>query len=356
MRYYNLYVEGTNDLFTYMDKNNEFEVGMLVKVNFRDKEKVGLIVEKEEKKEFEFLVKEILKRAPSEIVYDKNYIKLLKWIKKYYLSGFAPVFTLGFRKKEKVKEIKTYVINKEEVFNSELEVRVEKYFGKKEQVKEIFIKKKFTDEELKLLIETEKLKYVVAEEILEYSGENVSGEINEENHILLNEEQERIKREILEDNRKYFLIRGITGSGKTEIYISLIKEALKEGKGSIFLVPEISLTPQMIKRFKDAFGENIAIIHSKMKEKDVSDAWISVNKGDKKVLLGVRSAIFSPMKNIGYIIIDEEHETTYKQDSPPRYHARTVALKRAEIEGCKVVLGSATPSIESYYYGKKKCI
>ncbi|MGL4688316.1 MAG: replication restart helicase PriA, partial [Fusobacteriaceae bacterium] len=147
--------------------------------------------------------------------------------------------------------------------------------------------------------------------------------------------------------------KGVTGSGKTEVYIALIKTALKKGKGSIFLVPEIALTPQMVKRFREEFKDIVAIMHSKMTDSERKVEWDDIGKGVKKVVLGVRSAIFAPIKNLEYIIIDEEHETTYKQDSNPRYHAKYVAFKRAELENCKVVLGSATPSVESYYYAKK---
>ena len=132
-----------------------------------------------------------------------------------------------------------------------------------------------------------------------------------------------------------------------------MKNALSKGKSSIFLVPEISLTPQIINRFKKEFGNGVAILHSKLTENERDREWTEISSGNKKIVLGVRSAIFAPIKNLGYIIIDEEHEVTYKQDNNLRYHAKYVALKRAELEGAKVVLGSATPSVESYYYAKK---
>lgn len=141
----------------------------------------------------------------------------------------------------------------------------------------------------------------------------------------------------------------MTGSGKTEVYISLIKEAFKNGKGSIFLVPEISLTPQMVDRFRGEFKENIAILHSKLTPTERAQEWYDIYSGNKKIVLGVRSAIFAPIQNLGYIIIDEEHENTYKQDSNPRYDARQVAIIRGLFESCKVVFGSATPSVEMFY-------
>ena len=180
----------------------------------------------------------------------------------------------------------------------------------------------------------------------------ISEEVSEKN-VVLNEEQEKAKEIIKNGDNKYYLLKGITGSGKTEVYIELIKEAFKNGKGSIFLVPEISLTPQMINRFRNEFRENIAILHSRLTNKERADEWYNIYSGNKKIVLGVRSAIFAPVENLEYIILDEEHETTYKQDSNPRYNAKYVAIKRTELEGAKLILGSATPSIESSYYAEK---
>lgn len=180
----------------------------------------------------------------------------------------------------------------------------------------------------------------------------ISEEVSEKN-VVLNEEQEKAKEIIKNGDNKYYLLKGITGSGKTEVYIELIKEAFKNGKGSIFLVPEISLTPQMINRFRNEFRENIAILHSRLTNRERADEWYNIYSGNKKIVLGVRSAIFAPVENLEYIILDEEHETTYKQDSNPRYNAKYVAIKRTELEGAKLILGSATPSIESSYYAEK---
>jgi len=173
-----------------------------------------------------------------------------------------------------------------------------------------------------------------------------------ENKSLLNKKQLAIKENIENSDKKYFLLKGVTGSGKTEIYIELIKKAFFEGYGSIFLVPEISLTPQMVERFQSEFKNNIAILHSSLSDIERAKEWESIYTGEKKIVLGVRSAIFSPVKNLKYIILDEEHEATYKQDSSPRYNAKYVAIKRCLDEDAKLILGSATPSIESYYYAK----
>ncbi len=149
-------------------------------------------------------------------------------------------------------------------------------------------------------------------------------------------------------NRKRFLLHGVTGSGKTEVYLRAIQEVLAKGKEAIVLVPEISLTPQMTSRFKARFGPLVAVMHSALSSGEKYDEWRKIRRGEVKVVVGARSAIFAPFENIGIIILDEEHEGTYKQEDTPRYHAREVAIKRAEYYNCPVILGSATPSLESY--------
>ena len=144
-----------------------------------------------------------------------------------------------------------------------------------------------------------------------------------------------------------FLLQGITGSGKTEVYLQIIQGALDMGKTAIVLVPEISLTPQMTERFIARFGDKVAILHSGLSNGEKYDEWRKVERGEAQVVVGARSAIFAPLKNLGVIIIDEEHEASYKQDSNPRYHARDVAILRAQYNQAALVLGSATPSLES---------
>lgn len=154
-----------------------------------------------------------------------------------------------------------------------------------------------------------------------------------------------------EDN--IFLLHGVTGSGKTEIYLQSIQHVISKGQEAIVLVPEISLTPQMVRRFKGRFGSSVAVMHSGLSAGEKYDEWRKIQQKQVQVVVGARSAIFAPFSNIGIIIIDEEHETTYKQEDQPRYHARDVAIERAVSHRCPVVLGSATPSLESYARAKK---
>ena len=168
--------------------------------------------------------------------------------------------------------------------------------------------------------------------------------------LSLNSEQEIAQREILSQvghEAQTYLLQGVTGSGKTEVYLQVIEGVLQKGKTAIMLVPEISLTPQVTRRFVSRFGQQVAILHSGLSDGEKYDEWRKIESGQARVVVGARSAIFAPLKNIGVIIIDEEHEATYKQESNPRYHAREVAKLRAEYHKAALVLGSATPSLET---------
>ncbi len=175
----------------------------------------------------------------------------------------------------------------------------------------------------------------------------------------LNEHQQQafqaIKKPMSAGEYKSFLLFGVTGSGKTEVYIHALKHAIEEGKGGIVLVPEISLTPQTIKRFYQIFGDNIAVLHSRLNSSERYDAWHALNNGEKRIAIGARSAVFAPVRDIGLIIVDEEHDSSYKQFDPaPRYHARETAVMRAYKNDAVVVMGSATPSMITLYGAAQK--
>src|SRR5207342_759375 len=176
-------------------------------------------------------------------------------------------------------------------------------------------------------------------------------------NLVLIEEQTRALNEVDQaldtpENARPILLHGVTGSGKTEIYLQAIRAALDRGRTAIVLVPEISLTPQTVVRLKCSFAEaqeDVAVLHSHLSEGERHDEWHKIHSGRARIVIGARSAVFAPLKNLGLIVVDEEHETTYKQEEAPRYQARDVAVVRAKIEKCVVVLGSATPSLESYH-------
>ena len=172
----------------------------------------------------------------------------------------------------------------------------------------------------------------------------------EEEHpdrVLTNEQRSAVER-IERDGRTVQLLHGVTGSGKTEIYLTLIAKCLKEGKSSIFLVPEISLTPQMLSQLRSRFGRNAAIMHSGLSAGEKFDEWWRLRSGEAKIAIGARSAVFAPLENLGVIILDEEHDSSYSSETAPRYNTFDVAYLRAKHNGCKLVLGSATPAVDTY--------
>ena len=176
--------------------------------------------------------------------------------------------------------------------------------------------------------------------------------------LKLNPEQAKALENIMVESGRVFLLHGVTGSGKTEVYLQAIARALEDGKGAIVLVPEISLTPQTVERFKARFSNGplqtlVAVLHSHLSAGERHDEWHKIRQGRAKIVIGARSAIFAPVEPLGLIIVDEEHEHSYKQEEAPRYHARDVAVVRGQREGATVVLGSATPSLESYHNTKR---
>ena len=144
------------------------------------------------------------------------------------------------------------------------------------------------------------------------------------------------------------LLFGVTGSGKTLVYLRAVQHALEAGRGAIVLVPEIGLTPQMVSRVRGMFGNDVAVLHSGLSDGERADAWKLLRRGERRVAVGARSAVFAPVPDLGLIVVDEEHEASYKNGETPRYHARDVARVRARLEGARFVLGSATPSLETF--------
>ena len=410
MQYFDIYIDSMKGIYTYSDKNDEFEIGENVIVPFRNIKKSGFIIRKNLKENFNFKVLNISSKVKNSLKLSNEQIKLIEWMTDYYLASYDSVIKAMIPKKIKISYNNVYIINldklnilSEYLYNEIIKymiflttisygtaktkfkkstidnlidknflykdannicVNMEKFFKLKEENKEIFeyfykktiikkekLEEKFKKNDIKELEEKEILKIEASiSEKKDYSSDNIEKVFK--NKSLLNEKQLAIKENIEKSIKKYFLLKGVTGSGKTEIYIELIKKAFFEGYGSIFLVPEISLTPQMVERFQSEFKNNIAILHSSLSDIERAKEWESIYTGEKKIVLGVRSAIFSPVKNLKYIILDEEHEATYKQDSSPRYNAKYVAIKRCLDEDAKLILGSATPSIESYYYAK----
>ena len=171
-------------------------------------------------------------------------------------------------------------------------------------------------------------------------------------NVTLTQSQQKVVDDILSQREGVHLVFGVTGSGKTEVYMHIIAQVISEGKTAILLVPEISLTPQVMGNFKARFGDNVALLHSGLSDGERFDEWQRIREGDVKIVIGARSAVFAPLKNIGVIILDEEHDPSYKSENNPRYLTHDVAKFRAKYNHCPLVLGSATPALESFYSAK----
>src|SRR5204862_3892667 len=166
----------------------------------------------------------------------------------------------------------------------------------------------------------------------------------------LTEDQRRVVQGILgSDFHQPVLIHGVTGSGKTLVYLDVLRAVVQAGNGAILLVPEIALTPQTVARVRGVFGDKVAVLHSGLSDGERADAWRALRRGERLVAVGPRSAVFAPVQRLGAIVVDEEHEPSYKQGSAPRYHARDAAAVRARLEGARLILGSATPSLETLH-------
>ena len=347
--------------FTYkipVELEEKVQVGQIVKVPFgmgnKTSEGFVLAIKQENEVDISFRVKKISSIITDEPVIDGDDIKLIDFLREKYLCKYIDAFRLlipvGIMKGAKSKSKKVIV------FKSDDLSCIQKPEGYAEIIN--FLKEnsgKYTKSELinansisqyKLNKLIEKGLLVVEEETV-FRYNNRTYNIDYEKELTL--EQKQVLDEYNNSSNNLFLLKGVTGSGKTEVYMRMVEEALEKNQSAIVLVPEISLTPQMIERFKGRFGRDVALFHSKLSDGERFDEWFRVKEGKAKLVVGARSAIFLPVKDLGLIIIDEEHENTYKSDQNPKYQTKEVAEFLSEQKGCKVVLGSATPTIETYY-------
>lgn len=345
--------------FTYKvpeEFNNEIKIGQIVKVPFGkgNKTSEGFILNLKNDDNIKFKTKNIAAILVKDPVIDEDDINLIEFLREKtlckYIDAFRLLIPVGIMKGAKAKKKKVIVLKNEDLSN------IKNPDGYKKIVE--FFKTnsgKYTKSELinEHSISQYKLNKLIENEVLSIEEESVfrynDRVYNKDSAKTLTIEQENIIREYINSDDTMFLLKGVTGSGKTEVYMKLVERVLLEGKSAIILVPEIALTPQMIERFKGRFGVNVALFHSKLSDGERFDEWFRVKEGKAKVIVGARSAIFLPAKNLGLIIIDEEHENTYKSEQNPKYQTKEVAEYLSELKGCKVILGSATPSIETYY-------
>ena len=347
--------------FTYkipVELEDKIQKGQIVKVPFgmgnKTSEGFVLSIKGEDEVDISFRVKKIHSIITEEPVIDSDNIELIDFLREKYLCKYIDAFRLlipvGIMKGAKNKSKKVIV------FKSDDLSCIKKPEGYKEIIN--FLKDnsgKYTKSELinNNSISQYKLNSLIEKGLLAVEEETVfrynSRTYNVDSEKELTLEQKKVLYEYNNSNNKLFLLKGVTGSGKTEVYMRMVEEAIKRNKSAIVLVPEISLTPQMIERFKGRFGRDVALFHSKLSDGERFDEWFRVKEGKAKLVVGARSAIFLPVKDLGLIIIDEEHENTYKSDQNPKYQTKEVAEFLSEQKGCKVVLGSATPTIETYY-------
>lgn len=353
MIYYFVQIDENEGFYTYLDVKGEFSIGEHVVINFAGRKKTALIVAKDSRTEFEFEVKPILGRVDGQIKISSNLMRLFFWMKDYYLCSFRDILNASYPQNLKIKYKKLCFLAEDFIKTTLQDDGIIEYLQKKKSISYETLTKNFDKKLIDKHIEAKNILLVKEPTLKKKSNKNSEDnlEINK-TKVELNDEQQKAKESFLEGEKRFYLLKGITGSGKTEVYLSIIRDAIEKGQGVIFLLPEIALTPQMIDKFKNEFNERMAILHSKLTPTQRESEWLSIYNEEKNIVIGVRSAIFAPVKNLKYIIIDEEHESSYKQDSDPRYDARYVALKRAEIEDAKVLMGSATPLIESYFYAK----
>ena len=345
--------------FTYKvpeEFNNEIKIGQIVKVPFGkgNKTSEGFILNLKNDDNIKFKTKNIAAILVKDPIIDEDDINLIEFLREKtlckYIDAFRLLIPVGIMKGAKAKKKRVIVLKNEDLSN------IKNPDGYKKIIE--FFKTnsgKYTKSELinEHSISQYKLNKLIENEVLSIEEESVfrynDRVYNKDSAKTLTIEQENIIREYINSDDKMFLLKGVTGSGKTEVYMKLVERVLLEGKSAIILVPEIALTPQMIERFKGRFGVNVALFHSKLSDGERFDEWFRVKEGKAKVIVGARSAIFLPAKNLGLIIIDEEHENTYKSEQNPKYQTKEVAEYLSELKGCKVILGSATPSIETYY-------
>ena len=347
--------------FTYKvpeEFKSDIKVGQIVKVPFGKGNKTSegfvLTVKNEEEVDIKFRTKNISTILVKEPVIDADNIKLIDFLREKtlckYIDAFRLLIPVGIMKGAKNKSKKVIVLKSEDLSS------IQKPDGYKDIIE--FLKNnsgKYTKSELinHYSISQYKLNKLIEKDILAVEEETVfrynNRKYNDDNAKQLTIEQQKVINQYNSSSSNLFLLKGVTGSGKTEVYMRLVEKALLENKSSIILVPEIALTPQMIERFKGRFGVNVALFHSKLSDGERFDEWFRVKEGKAKVIVGARSAIFLPAQNLGLIIIDEEHENTYKSEQNPKYQTKEIAEFISELKNCKVILGSATPTIETYY-------
>lgn len=343
------------------------EVGTEVIVPFGrgNKETGGYVIGFSETADYdEDKIKFILRRAEDKRAIESKLVALAAWMKESYGGTMIQALrtVLPIKKQEKIKKKRTVrLLLSEEEGRERLDIFLHKNQKARARVLAGLLDQPCQDYELltkKLHVTLAVLRAMEEQGILLIESQDalrnpLCYRRTEEKETILTKEQEQAVSVFTQDYengyRNTYLVYGVTGSGKTEVYMQMIRHVVESGKQAIVLIPEIALTYQTVLRFYNRFGNRVSILNSRLSQGERSDQMERVKRGEVDVMIGPRSALFTPFENLGLIVIDEEHETTYKSEQVPRYHARETAIRRAKLEGASVVLGSATPSLEAFY-------
>jgi len=356
--------------FTYsVDEGlaNPVVVGSRVVVPLRNGKEIGIVVGMSDVSPLKRKPKAVLQSPDAEPAISPSLLELCKWMADYYIVPLGVTLRTALpgaltgaedphptRKTQRVVRLGVDIpslLQRDKIFARAKQQRTAfeliEALGGRTTVEQLSSQGEFSPSVLKSL---EKRGYVVIEEeVIDRDPFLTRAGISATRLQPTASQQTAIDAMAGADKGEVFLLHGITGSGKTLVYIELLRHIVDErGQTAIVLVPEIALTPQTVDRFRAAFGDRIAVLHSALSEGERYDAWLALKRGEKRIVVGARSAVFAPLENLGAIIVDEEHESSYKQGETPRYHAREVAIVRARNEGAVTVLGSATPSLESW--------
>ena len=334
----------------------DIQVGIRVLVPFGKQTLEGFVLEIKDEKTTGKELRDILNVVDSDVVLTEELLLLGKKIQEKTLASLISCYQVMLPKALKAKNGSKVSIRYESFYRFQPVPNVS--FTKKQQEIVNYVEKRTIVSKKELNdFSTSSIKSLIAKGVLleekkeRYRVQYTESSLSKKE---LTEEQQKVVSEVVQQTQQNYLLYGVTGSGKTEVYMEIIDFYLKQGKSSIVLVPEISLTPQMIERFQKRFGDKIAAIHSGLSDGEKYDEWRRIARGEVSIVIGARSAIFAPLKNIGIIIIDEEHSESYKQSDPnPRYDAREVAIMRSEYHHCSVLMGSATPSLEAMARAQK---
>ena len=344
--------QNVDKIFDYSvprELEDSIKLGIRVLVPFGRQTLEGFVLEIKDSSQLE--LKEIYSIVDYDIVLNEELLSLGKEIQHDTLSTLISAYQVMLPKALKAKAGTT--IHKK--FHTFYKMGQNNYIGTsvpQRKILELFQSKDMIPKEELVSISSSALSTLVEKQVLfpvQIEDYRLKYDIHQDSKKVLTPLQQQVVDKVIHgDYERPFLLFGVTGSGKTEVYMNIIEHVLSQGKTAIILVPEISLTPQMVEQFSNRFGNQIAALHSALSDGEKYDEWRRIARGEASIVIGARSAIFAPLKNIGVIIMDEEHSDSYKQgDKDPRYHARDIAIWRGKYHCCPVVLGSATPSLES---------